>query len=69
MLSQDYVMEEPTFRWTPALIRDLIPTTLCSTKQLFKKLPWDMIESTTLQLSIFDGGRFLLDVNIGFAAS
>lgn len=92
--------------------------TLCSIKQLFKKLPCEMIESTickgpkyylnikskeklagtrrmlswfvflpkccvrfynrdledcrillTLLWSIFEGGKFLLEVNIGFAAS
>lgn len=66
-------------------MRDRIPTTLCSIKQLFKKLPCETIESKicnevsqnentlrgtksfqntviTLLLSIFDGGRFLLDV-------
>lgn len=48
LLSTNFVMEViwPTFRWTLELILDLIPTTLCSMKQLVKKLPWDMIEST-----------------------
>lgn len=36
-----------TFKWTFEFILDLIPTTLCSMKALFTKLPCDMIESTT----------------------
>lgn len=35
----------PTFKWTSALIRDLIPMTLCSMKQSVTKLPWDTMES------------------------
>lgn len=39
-------LSELTFKWTLALIRDLMPTTLCSMKLLVMKLPCDMIEST-----------------------
>lgn len=44
ILPQQFI--EQTFKWTLGYIRDLIPTTLCSMKQLLKKLPCDMIEST-----------------------
>lgn len=43
----------PTFKWTSALIRDLIPTTLCSMKQSVTKLPWDTMESMICKRKIF----------------
>jgi hypothetical protein len=53
----------------PSSIRDRIPTIECSTLQLLRKQPWEMIESLTWHFSIFVGGNNRGDVKIGFLAS